>query len=108
MQLLIKKIIIDKHKKVSDNKKITFSDYIAYPFVAYTVIDNEFFVMDTEVLTFALIIEDSSVLTSLGYPVNLGGGESYKWLIQFEESKFIKLAFTDVNFNTYKVISRKN
>ncbi|XP_045174043.2 uncharacterized protein LOC123535447 [Mercenaria mercenaria] len=83
--------------------KICSSDYIAYPYIAYMVIAHSLAQWNATILTYLSVIRKSTVLTSFGYPLNYGTGESYKWLIHFDDLEYIKLVFTDVNFNLYMV-----
>ncbi|XP_053402860.1 uncharacterized protein LOC123550424 [Mercenaria mercenaria] len=44
-------------------------------------------------------VSTDAVLTSFGYPFGYRNGESYKWIIQFDDTEFIKLIFTKVSLH---------
>ncbi|XP_053406651.1 uncharacterized protein LOC123546331 [Mercenaria mercenaria] len=48
------------------------------------------------------VIKNERIISSIGYPLHYGHGESYKWVIKYEEYEFIRFVITNVSLNTYE------
>jgi hypothetical protein len=73
------------------------------PNIAYTHMEAFAFFKNFSVLSYVSVINESTILTSVGYPFSYGARESYTWAISLKESEYMKLIFTELNLNVYAV-----
>jgi hypothetical protein len=56
-----------------------------------------------ETITNIQILNEPSIITSINYPQQYAGGETYTWKIVFESGKYIQLLFTNILLNIHTV-----
>ena len=50
-------------------------------------------------ITNVLYIEQSTVIMSIGFPFPTGNGYIYTWIIDFQNQRYVRLVFTNVELN---------
>ncbi|XP_060578401.1 uncharacterized protein LOC132735460, partial [Ruditapes philippinarum] len=58
---------------------------------------------EMETITSIQILNEPSIITSINYPQQYAGGETYTWKIVFESGKYIQLLFTNILLNIHTV-----